>query len=309
MPIDEREEYLKRLKGLTPAPTAPTSGRDDPSLRRLFDAVRPQEQLDKIEAPQMAQSTERPNAEPGRFGNYTVENARPEGLTGTRSSIADIRELENAPPREREKSIWKRLGSGLLDGLRIWAESGAPGGLGGALGAAATGGVGFAASPGAQADFQRKQQLQKLYGDYGRQSALETAEMERQGKILDQQGKAVKIQGEGLDVLMKANKPLLESITADKKITAEERDMLAGAGINVTEYDAQKYGLEWVDGRAFSTPELGVPSAVKNVTLPDKLTERPIRTTSPMTGTPVDLKSGQLYSGESQIAAQNASRM
>lgn len=91
----------------------------------------------------------------------------------------DLLAAEQAPI-QRQPKFWNRLGSGILDGLRAWTQAGAPGGLAGALGAIATGGTIFAASPRAQAEYQKFQDIQEKQKAYGAALNIEQAQKQKQ---------------------------------------------------------------------------------------------------------------------------------
>lgn len=122
-----------------------------------------------------------------------ADNQRPPSLPYVALSPAQqVRQREidylNAQTAQapRQPKFWNRLGSGILDGLRAWAQAGAPGGIGGALGAIATGGTLFAASPKAQGEYQKFQNVQEKANLYQQAVANEALNAQRQMQALKQ---------------------------------------------------------------------------------------------------------------------------
>jgi hypothetical protein len=122
-----------------------------------------------------------------------ADNQRPPSLPYVALSPAQqVRQREidylNAQTAQapRQPKFWNRLGSGILDGLRAWAQAGAPGGVGGAIGAIATGGALFAASPKAQAEYQKFQNVQEKANLYQQAVANEALNAQRQMQALKQ---------------------------------------------------------------------------------------------------------------------------
>jgi hypothetical protein len=122
-----------------------------------------------------------------------ADNQRPPSLPYVALSPAQqVRQREidylNAQTAQapRQPKFWNRLGSGILDGLRAWAQAGAPGGVGGALGAIATGGTLFAASPKAQGEYQKFQNVQEKANLYQQAVANEALNAQRQMQALKQ---------------------------------------------------------------------------------------------------------------------------
>lgn len=86
--------------------------------------------------------------------------------------LQQIEAAKNAPA-PREHSILKRLGSGLWNAFLDWGKQGAPGGLTGLVGAEATQGIGFTASPSYQGAYKKGQDLSRLWTQYGQASTVE----------------------------------------------------------------------------------------------------------------------------------------
>lgn len=191
------------------------------------------------------------------------------------SAILDeIEEVRRSP--KREKSFWKRLGGGLLDGLVAFAQSGGAGGLAGAIGAIATGGIASGASPAFHADNQRTNQLQRLWGEYAQQAKAEQMQAEQEKLKTATQGQIIDNRKDALEYVRSVNKPFYDSIMADDIVTPEEAADAELLGYNIQPYDARQFDTQMVNGSIVATPRKGNPN-YQPTNAPQDLLKTPVK--------------------------------
>lgn len=254
-----------------------------------------------------------PSPYDGKTRGRMADNATPR-----ERALGEITDLQRAGP-QRESKMWKRVGQGILGGLSEWVAAGSPGGIAGAIGAVGAGATLYGASKGAAAEGQHRQKLAGLFGKYKEAVAPELAEMERMKAGAEAQGKIYDTRKKGWEALQTEHKPFYDSIVADKRVTPDEVAEAARRGIKLTPYDAQRYGIEWVGGKAYATPELGDPTAIRNRTLPDKPNEytapvtvddgRGGKITGHLTGPQAIKAATDLAETQSRVSAQQEERM
>lgn len=341
------EEYLKRLFGKQVPAFAGVGGEDDEEMSipggntaftRLFgqpsvsnsdpnpSATRPrlapgqpatsggglapdtpQSVIDRLNTA----AAEKPNWAIGKYSNQARERL-PDDASPADVTRDEFDDLQSTEPK-REKSFWKRLGAGLWDGAKMWAKSD-DASLGGLLAAVAGGGAGMAASPSGHAEYQKNQELNKLWNRYQQQLQPEMADLQRQGQqakiagdILDVQNKGLDSQGKRIKNTTDMYDPLYKSITADNKVTAEEKALWeARTGMPINEYSAQKMVEKEQGGRSYIRGEFD-PGYTKNVTLPDDPTEYPVKVDT-AAGRQVYAKGPQVLAADATAANQEANR-
>lgn len=223
--------------------------------------------------------------------------------------LRDIKDLQGTEWK-RESKLWKRVGSGVLDGARAWAMNGGQGGLGGLIGTVAGGAVAFGASKGAQADYQKKQEMAKLLGKYQTAMAVEGAEIERQKALQD-------LKAKGFELNDKVTKRLYDSIIADDLITQEESDQLRNAGVVVNPGDWRQFDtIHNSKGEASVVPKKGPPQPIAAPDMPVNYDAQrrvinvtnPDGSVTPVMGSNKDAIAAAATGQRIQIAKDNADR-
>lgn len=156
-------------------------------------------------------------------------------------ALQEIQDLQRAGPRsQRQSSLWKRLGQGILGGLSEWAAAGMPGDLGGALGAVGAGAAIYGAAPGTAAEMEHRRKLAGLFGKYKEAVAPEMAEMERLGEMQKAQGVGLDNQRKRLDMLHKTYGPLMDQMERAGKTPEEIAAFLTSQGIPMVAQDVRE---------------------------------------------------------------------
>jgi hypothetical protein len=208
---------------------------------------------------------------------------------GTAQDILNEISAAEQSPAKREKSLFKRLGSGLWNGFKMWAENGGQGGLLGLVGAVGAGGGIFAASPEAQGEFKKQQNINKMWSRFGNRSKAETAlagnarrdALTNQGQQRVDQGWQRIEADKAKTALSKVNQQqatllrqlsLLDNYKPGANAAFDKQ--LADAGINIGAFDNRRRNLKEQNGVWFEQdPETQNWRQVAG--LPEDPTERP----------------------------------
>ena len=196
----------------------------EPQVETQAVAERPYEPMPEVgQAPGMGISKTVPKDEYEVSGTTPSETPQTTPSTeqkkrGSQQTLAEIEALNKAP-LERRKSIWKRIGTGIKDGVMNWVEEGMPGGIFGILGAAGFGGIASAASPNFNAEQsvgRKKSGLMRRYGAQTEQEALDQKYRLGEEQIntigRDDETNRAKAKAQQDAVIQRANKAEIDSL-------------------------------------------------------------------------------------------------
>jgi hypothetical protein len=293
---ETREDAVAASSTPAPAPT-PTVYPEDREEAVSLTSAGNQESVDQ--APLQPYNPEQP-----ANGQWTAtERVTDPTLTGSRKALQDYENLK-AAPKTKEKSLFRRLGSGVIQGFKIWQESGGQGGLGGLLGAVATGGIGSAVSPGFQADLSRHNDLKKLFRKYGDEREVETAEMGRMKEIAATQKAAADSQKAEYQYRAEMAKQYIDAANQKGYMEASEVDHIKNTyGIDITNPNNGRFATETRNGRTYIR-RVNEPDFVLNPTVPVELSDAQIDTE--IGDVTVPLKPGQAASTAVGLAQNEA---
>jgi hypothetical protein len=180
-------------------------------------------------------------------------------MTAREIALQDIQDAQARGP-QRESKLWKRVGQGVLGGLREWAAAGQPGGIEGALGAVAGGAVMYGASKGTAAEMEHRAKLQNLFGKYKEAVAPEMAELERQTAIAKGQGEVLNNRKKQVEIALSRNSVLIDQLKAGKMTPKEVADYLKSQGIPAIEQDIREFKVIYDSrGQAHTVNTQGPP--------------------------------------------------
>lgn len=181
---------------------------------------------------------------------------------------AQLEDFKNNPIKNEDSrltDVWK----GAQNGARIALGTG---NIGYTLGAIGGGAIRGLFDRKADEKAKRKADIEKTKSDIADTEKQMDADIERQGKIIGNNQKA-------LDYMRSANKPFYDSIMADDQITQEEADEAQKRGFGkLMPYDARQFDTIVDNGVTKNAPKKGVPNYLANPTIKVDKTKVPVDT-------------------------------